>query len=35
MLPAALVSSDAVFRVFALVNAVLFTAVVIQVIRYR
>ena len=35
MLPAALLSSDIVFKVFAIVNIVLVTAVVIQVVRYR
>ena len=35
MLPAALVSSDVVFRIFSILNAVFFTAVVIQVFRYR
>ena len=35
MFPAALVSPDPVFRVFSITNIVLFTAVVIQVVRYR
>ena len=35
MLPSALASPDAVFKAFGIVNAVLFTAVVIQVLRYR
>ena len=35
MLPSGLQSSDMVFRVFTVVNAVLFTAVVVQVLRYR
>ena len=35
MLPAGLRSSDLVFRVFTVVNAVLFSGVVIQVVRYR
>lgn len=35
MLPAGLTSGDAVFRTFTLVNIVLFTLVVIQVLRYR
>lgn len=35
MLPAALASSDLVFKVFSVVNAVLFTAVVAQIVRYR
>jgi uncharacterized protein with PQ loop repeat len=35
MLPAALLSEDMVFRVFSLVNSVLFTGVVIYVLRYR
>ncbi|MBI3011289.1 MAG: hypothetical protein HYY58_02210 [Candidatus Omnitrophica bacterium] len=35
MLPAALASADLVFKVFSVVNAVLFTAVVVQIIRYR
>jgi len=35
ILPSALVSPDVIFRVFSLLNTVLFGAVVIQVIRYR
>ena len=35
MLPSALASPDAIFRAFGIANAVLFTAVVIQVLRYR
>ena len=35
MLPSALASTDAIFRVFGVLNAVLFSAVVIQVLRYR
>ena len=35
MLPAALGSPDAVFRVFSILNTLLFSAVVFQVIRYR
>ena len=35
MLPAALVSPDPVFKVFAVFNIVLFTALVLQVLRYR
>ena len=35
MLPAALTSPDRTFRLFAIVNTVLFSAVVFQVIRYR
>jgi len=35
MLPAALVSSDPVFKVFSVVNAVLFSGVVVQVVRFR
>lgn len=35
MLPSALSSPDIIFRVFGIVNAVLFTAVVVQVLRYR
>ena len=35
MLPSGLQSSDMVFRVFTIVNAVLFTAVVGYVVRYR
>ena len=35
MLPSALASPDVIFRVFGVANAVLFTAVVIQILRYR
>ena len=35
MLPAGLASSDVVFKVFTVINLVLFSAVVIQVLRYR
>ena len=35
MLPSGVVSTDPVFKVFSVVNVVLFGAVVIQVIRYR
>jgi len=35
MLPAGLASSDVVFKVFAVVNVLLFTVVMVQVIRYR
>lgn len=35
MLPAALGSSDTVFRVFAIMNTGLFSAVVVYVLRYR
>ena len=35
MLPAALASPDRVFRAFAVVNTVLFSAVVIQILRFR
>lgn len=35
MLPAGLTSSDQVFRVFTIMNSILFTAVVVQVVRYR
>ncbi len=35
MLPAALASPDVTFRVFTLVNTVLFTAVLVQVLRFR
>ena len=35
MLPAGLASVDAVFRTFSLVNVILFSLVVIQVLRYR
>ena len=35
MLPAALISSDPIFKVFTVVNLFLFAGVVIQVLRYR
>lgn len=35
MLPAALVSPDPVLRTYGMTNAVSFTAVVIQILRYR
>ena len=35
MLPSALASSELVFKVFALMNLILFSVVVIQVVRYR
>ena len=35
MLPSALASPDVIFRAFGAVNAVLFGAVVVQVLRYR
>ncbi len=35
MLPSALTSPDLTFRVFGIVNTVLFGAVVVQVLRYR
>ncbi|MBI3996178.1 MAG: hypothetical protein HY352_00820 [Candidatus Omnitrophica bacterium] len=35
MVPAGLTSADAVFRAFTVVNTILFTAVAIQVVRYR
>ncbi len=35
MLPAGLISSDAVFRTFTVVNFLLFSAVVVQAFRYR
>ena len=35
MLPSAMVSTDAVFRVFSVVNSVLFSGVLIYVLRYR
>ncbi len=35
MFPSAVMSSDIVFRVFSMVNIVLFSAVVVQVVRYR
>ena len=35
MLPAALISPDTVFRLFSLINLACFSAVVLQVFRYR
>lgn len=35
MFPSALMSSDVVFKTFSIANIVLFTAVVVQVVRYR
>ena len=35
MLPSAVISTDIVFKTFAVVNAILFSAVVVQIIRYR
>ena len=35
MLPSGLISPDPVFRVFCIANVVLFSGVVIQVLRYR
>jgi hypothetical protein len=35
MFPAALISQDIVFKVFSIVNIILFSAVVIEVIRHR
>jgi len=35
MLPSGLVSHDPVFRIFTVVNIVLFSAVVVQVLRFR
>ncbi len=35
MLPAGLASSDGVFRLFAILNVLCFTGVVVQVLRYR
>jgi succinate-acetate transporter protein len=35
MLPSGLKSSDSVFRIFAILNLVFFTAVVIQILRFR
>ena len=35
MLPSGLASSDPIFTVFTILNVVLFTGVLIQVIRYR
>ena len=35
MLPSALTSEDLVFKVFSLANITIFTAVVVQVVRYR
>jgi len=35
MLPSGLASPDPIFRVFIILNAVLFSAVLVQVLRYR
>ena len=35
MLPTALNSPDRIFRIYALINAALFTGVVVQALRYR
>ena len=35
MLPAALVSPELVFKVFSVLNLAFFTAVVVQILRYR
>ena len=35
MLPSALVSQDPVFKIFSIMNILVFTGVVIQVVRYR
>ena len=35
MLPSALASPDVIFKAFGIANTVLFTAVVVQIIRYR
>jgi hypothetical protein len=35
MLPAGLASADPVFRAFTIVNMVLFSAVVVQILRFR
>ena len=35
MLPASLMSSDVILRAFGIVNAALFSAVTIQILRYR
>lgn len=35
MLPSGLASADPVYRVFTILNVILFTAVVIQVLRFR
>ena len=35
MLPSALASPDVIFKAFGVVNSVFFTAVVVQVVRYR
>ncbi len=35
MFPSAVMSSDVVFKTFSIANIVLFTAVVIQVVRFR
>ena len=35
MFPSALVSQDPVFKIFSIMNILIFTGVVIQVVRYR
>ena len=35
MLPAGLISPDPVFKIFTIVNLAIFSAVVVQVLRYR
>ena len=35
MVPSAMISPDPIFKAFSLVNAALFSAVAVQVIRYR
>ena len=35
MLPAAVISTDIVFKVFSVVNIIFFSLVVIQILRYR
>lgn len=35
MFPAAIISSDSVFKVFSIVNIILFSLVVVQTLRYR
>lgn len=35
MLPSALISEDFVFKVFSIANLLIFTAVVVQVVRHR
>mgnify|MGYP001588514618 CR=1 FL=1 len=35
MFPSALLSSDVVFKTFSIINITLFTAVVVQVVRFR